>query len=239
MQTEAIAALAASGAAVLGVPAALVVGMRQARAAHRAAELTAHAAHSQARKSARREASVAFVLAAEAAFDECMRMFESRDPIEEYLDPIMKRVLGDVSRACTVIRLEGPEELAQKATTVMHALHALARRGARRQRTAHAWHALKQAAESSDAISAAIGELCEASGPDDPRVSAAWQTIADAGIVTPRLVSPLRGGLRIGGPQPAIKPVGMLEARDQVMKTLKVFIDAVRAHLDEAPVGRT
>ncbi|NUK54750.1 hypothetical protein HRW14_31725 [Streptomyces lunaelactis] len=34
MQTEAIAALAASGAAVLGVPAALIVGFRQARTAH-------------------------------------------------------------------------------------------------------------------------------------------------------------------------------------------------------------
>lgn len=232
VQTEAIAALAASGAAVLGVPAALIVGFRQARTAHHAAELTAHATHSQARKAARRDAAVVFVLAAEAALDECMSMYASKDPIENYLDDIEKRVLGDVSRAFTVIRIEGPEELAQKAKRVMEALSELTMRGARRQRTAHLWHRLTQAAEGSEVISAALRELSEASGPDDPRVDAAWQTIDGTGVLAPG-VGYLRKGLHIGGPRPGIKPTGMLEARERVRKTLPAFIDAVRAHLNE------
>ncbi|MFJ9760062.1 hypothetical protein [Streptomyces sp. NPDC101149] len=215
MQTEAIAALAASGAAGLGVPAALIVGLRQARAAHHAAELTAQAGHHQARKAARREAAVGFVLAAEAALDECLRMYESKDPIEDYLSPIEKRVLGNVSRTFTVIRIEGPEELAQKAKVVRLALGDLTMRVARRQRA-----------------SAALGELCEASGPDDPRVNAAWQAIADTGVLTP-LLGTLRTHLRVGGPRPVIKPFGMLDAREDVRNLLTAFIEAVRTHLDE------
>lgn len=213
VQSEAIAALAASAAAVRGVPAALIVGLRQARAAQHAAELTAQAAHIQARKSTRREAAVTFVLAAETALDECMHMYESKDSIEDYLGHIQKRVLGDASRSFTMIRLEGPEELAQKARRVMVALHELTRRVAGRQRAAHAWHCLKQAAERSDVVSTALGELCDASGPDDPRVDAAWQTIAATGALRPFLVHALRRDLRVGGPKPVIKSFRMLEAR--------------------------
>ncbi|MFB8247040.1 hypothetical protein ACFC5X_18615 [Streptomyces sp. NPDC055952] len=67
MQPESIAALAASAAAVLGVPTALLVGYRQARAARHAAELTARAAHDQVRRQARRDAAVEFIIAVEKA----------------------------------------------------------------------------------------------------------------------------------------------------------------------------
>ncbi|MFD5403779.1 hypothetical protein [Streptomyces griseorubiginosus] len=233
MQTEAIAALAASGAAVLGVPAALIVGVRQARAAHHAAEVTAHATHDQARKAARREAAVVFVLAAESALDECMRMYESKEPIEIYSADIEKRVLGDTSRAFTVMRIEGPAELAQKAKKVMLALSELTLRGARRQRTAHAWHHLKQSAETSDVISAALGELTEVSGPDDPRVRAAWRAVAGTGVLAPGMEHTLRTHLRVGSHPLLIKSTGMLDAREEVRETLAAFIDAVRRHLDE------
>ncbi|MGW3917728.1 hypothetical protein ACWEBX_40685, partial [Streptomyces sp. NPDC005070] len=210
----------------------LLVGLRQARAAHHAAELAVRAAHIQDRKSARREAAVPFVLAAETALDDCMRMFDSKDPIEDYLGLIVKRVLGDASRAFTMIRLEGPEELAQKAGQVMSALHELLRRVARKQRAAHAWDCLKQAAQDGNRVSVAIGNLREASEPDDPRVGAAWQAITDTGVLRPPLVSALRQDLRLR-PVPGIKSVGMLEARERVQHALAAFISAVRVHLDE------
>lgn len=78
-------------------------------------------------------------------------------------------------------------------------------------------------------ITAALGE---ASGPADPRVNAAWQAIADTGALTP-LLGMLRTHLRVGGLRLAIKPVGMLEAREDVRNSLTAFTDAVRAHLDE------
>ncbi|MGC9478998.1 hypothetical protein ACP4I1_33275 [Streptomyces sp. WG4] len=160
-------------------------------------------------------------------------MAESKDPIEDYSGHIENRVLGDVNRAFTMIRIEGPEDLTQKATLVMAALSELTRRVARRQRAAHAWYSLKQAAEGSGAIAAALGEFGAGSSPDESRVNAAWQVIADSGALRPFLVTTLRRDLRVGGPQPVIKSFHFLEARQEVRDSLAAFISAVRAHLDE------
>ncbi|WP_163016027.1 hypothetical protein, partial [Streptomyces sp. Tu 4128] len=91
MQTEALAALAASGAAVLGVPAALVVGFRQARVANHASLLAAVTVHDQSRKTARRDAAVTFVLAVEAAVDECARMITMARPVEDRQEDVHRR----------------------------------------------------------------------------------------------------------------------------------------------------
>ncbi|NEE23033.1 hypothetical protein G3M58_93360 [Streptomyces sp. SID7499] len=82
MQIEAVSALIASGAAVLGVPAALVVGLRQARAARQAAELAAGSARDQWQSSTRREAAVALVVEADRALEEARKLSSSYDVLD-------------------------------------------------------------------------------------------------------------------------------------------------------------
>ncbi|MEU0586106.1 hypothetical protein [Streptomyces sp. NPDC006132] len=112
MQAETISALVASGAAVLGVPAALVVGLRQARAARHAAELAAASSREQWRNSTRREAAVSFVLEADRSLEEARRLSNSFDVLD--LDAVTE-VRRALWRAMAVVRIEGPKPLSEVA----------------------------------------------------------------------------------------------------------------------------
>lgn len=112
MQAETIAALTASGAAVLGVPAALMVGLRQARAARQAAELASESVRAQWRNSNRREAAVTFVVEAERALEEARKLSTSYEVLD--LDE-SAQIRQAMWRAMAVVRIEGPKSLSDVA----------------------------------------------------------------------------------------------------------------------------
>ncbi|MET7816268.1 hypothetical protein ABZT26_36205 [Streptomyces sp. NPDC005395] len=237
MQTEAIAALAASGAAVLGVPAALVVGFRQARVANHAAVLAAVTVHDQSRKTARRDAAVAFVLAVEAAVDECSHMITTVRPVESRQEEMNRRVLGDAKRAFAVIRLEGPEDIAQKAETALNDLIQLSFRTGRQQRAAYSLATVIETTGYNSTVSAAFDELTRASDAEEDRarVREAWDTIAGEDIpLTEAALIMLKSDVRIGasGDRPVAKQFGFAGARVTVRHALTAFIHATREHLD-------
>ncbi|MGV9248028.1 hypothetical protein [Streptomyces sp. NPDC003710] len=232
MQTESIAALAASAAAVLGVPAALLVGFRQARAARHAAELTARAAHDQVRRQARREAAVEFVIAVEKAKGAALRLYESDDPVEDYLMHAEHRVPLDVSRSLAVIRIEGPDAIAERAQGVGAAMSNLTVRALRMNRARYARSVLRHAADTgNEIIAAAFTQLGDPAGTDEQRTEA-WQVVEGTGLLTPHQLGTLRQQWR-HHPTPGLKPVGIVEASAAIKTTLDAFIEAVRAHLDE------
>ncbi|MGW2725388.1 hypothetical protein [Streptomyces sp. NPDC001492] len=235
MQTESIAALAASAAAVLGVPAALLVGYRQARAARHAAELTARAAHDQVRRQARRDAAVEFIIAVEKARKAALLLAESDDPVEDYLIHAEQRVPLDVSRSLAVIRIEGPDVLTERAQTVNAAMANLTVRALRMNRLRHAQSALRHAADTgNEIIAAALAQLTEPAGTDEQRAEA-WRAVEGTGLLTPRQLGTLRQHWQ-HHPAGGFTPGGIPDASAAIKTTLDAFIEAVRTHLDEPPV---
>jgi hypothetical protein len=234
VQTESIAALTASAAAVLGVPAALLVGFRQARAARHAAELTARAAHDQARRQARRDASVEFVIAVEKARKTALLLAESDDPVEDYLIHAEQRVPLDVSRSLAVIRIEGPDVLAEHAQRVDAAMGNLTVRALRMNRLRYARSVLRHAAETgNEIIAAALARLTDPDGTDEQRTEA-WQAVKHTGLLTPHQFGTLRQHWR-HHPAGGFTPVGIADASAAIKTRLDTFIAAVRTHLDEPP----
>jgi hypothetical protein len=108
VKAETISALVASGAAVLGVPAALVVGLRQARAARHAAELAAASTREQWRKSHAREAAIAFVGHAEHALSQATRLSTARGLVDLSELTAAREALW---LAEATVRIEGPKYL--------------------------------------------------------------------------------------------------------------------------------
>ncbi|MFE4574617.1 hypothetical protein [Streptomyces chartreusis] len=233
MQTESIAALAASAAAVLGVPAALLVGFRQARAARHAAELTARATHDQVRRQARRDAAVEFITAVEKAKGAALRLYESDEPVEDYLVLAEHRVPLDVNRPLAVIRIEGPDVLAERAQDVGTAMHGLTVRALRMNRLRYARSVLRHAADTgNEIIAAALAQLTDPAGTDEQRTEA-WQAIGETGLLTRHQLGTLRQHWRHNSPD--LKPVGIANASAAIKNTLDAFIEAARTHLDEPP----
>jgi hypothetical protein len=112
VQAETISAFVASGAAVLGVPAALVVGLRQARAARQAAEVAAASAREQWKKSHVREAAIAFVGHAEQALGHAARLATARGLVDLSELTAAREALW---LAEATVRTEGPAHLADLA----------------------------------------------------------------------------------------------------------------------------
>ncbi|MDG9712640.1 hypothetical protein [Streptomyces sp. DH10] len=234
MQTESIAALAASAAAVLGVPAALLVGFRQARAARHAAELTTRSAHDHVRRQARRDAAVEFIIAVEKAKKAALLLYESDDPVEDTLMHAEHRVPLDVSRPLAVIRIEGPDNLVERAQDVDAAMANLTVRALRMNRVRYARSVLQHAAGTgNEGIAAALAQLTEPAGTDEQRTEA-WQTVEDAGLLTRHQLGTLRQHWQPHA-TPHLKPVGIVETSAAIKPTLDAFIAAVRMHLDEPP----
>lgn len=112
VQAETISALVASGAAVLGVPAALVVGLRQARAARHAAEVAATSTREQWRKTHVREAAIAFVGHAEHALSQAARLAPAHGLVDLSELTAAREALW---QAEAMVRIEGPQQLSDLA----------------------------------------------------------------------------------------------------------------------------
>ena len=236
MQIEAIAALTASGAAVLGVPAALVVGFRQARAARLAAETTAQAARDQWRRNARREAAVTFALTAEREFDIGLRVRRGAVPLDE-----VEREITEAHRATrhalAVVRLEGPEQLARCAKDAARAVRAFTDKSERIGLGRHAWYSLQHAAdEGNEAARAVLALLNEASSPSE--TDTAWAALAETDTINRQQIVALRELFQMPTDRPRPWHVAHSDTPNgEARAAIDAFIVAVRAHLDELSTG--
>lgn len=116
VQFEVISAPAASGAPVLGVSAALVVGLRRAQAARHATEAASVSAREQWRNSNRREAAGTFLVEVERQLEEAAASEDRRPPEDLNEVTRMRRALW---RSLAIVRIEGPQALSDAAVVVV------------------------------------------------------------------------------------------------------------------------
>ncbi|MFE0348892.1 hypothetical protein [Streptomyces griseoluteus] len=141
MDLEGIGAVAAAGAALIGVPVALVVGHRQAKAAIRTAEATYRAAldgareqglneHRQWRRTVRREA-YATLLQAVLTFNDHTEKLLAQGLTDASLVPDLvtasKPLAKDMTHKEFVVRLEGPGDVSTAARALIDATSVLMR----------------------------------------------------------------------------------------------------------------
>lgn len=137
MDLQGIAALAAAGVAAVAVPATLLVGRWTTRAAQDAARLAAEAGHAQWIRSVRREAYSAFMVAAMELRQVADDLPLSRQAISrETFDSLMtefRTAQRKCDTALAVVRLEGPDEVANAGEvlrdSIFHYWRALLRLG--------------------------------------------------------------------------------------------------------------
>ncbi|MFG3200152.1 hypothetical protein ACGFYT_28965 [Streptomyces sp. NPDC048208] len=187
MQIEVISALAASGAAVLGVPSALIVGLRQARAGREAAEHAAQAASAQWRSNNRRDAAVAFIMAVEQALELAreIRIVHTAWDLEPG-----KQLRRELRKALAVVQLEGPMTIAQRAEAVQKAVdRTLATIMAEHRRIAPTL-ALRTAAEQGSDTALALRRRLNGLNrtPIDRQL---WRDVVASGVLTSRQASTL------------------------------------------------
>ncbi|MGP3923894.1 hypothetical protein [Streptomyces sp. 8N616] len=153
MDLQGIGAMAAAGVALIGVPAALVVGRWQLNAAVRNAEATsraglaqaesayraavdavqaeANAAHVQWRRGVQREAYVAFLLAVhhvKVAYERLVLDSEELQPLSvlREREGAIESALADVKKTQTIIELEGPDDVAAPTAGMADSIATLA-----------------------------------------------------------------------------------------------------------------
>lgn len=162
MDLQGIGALAAAGVAAVGIPAALIVGRWQLRAALRSAEATSQAGIAQAeatyraaldqakaqntasyqqwRRNIRRDAWSKFLLVIEDAVDAAERALTGQST-----DLVTPR--RDVGAAFVVLELEGPPSIVAAAELLVQRCRELLRHAADDERASSAWRALEAAME--------------------------------------------------------------------------------------------
>ncbi|MDQ0761977.1 hypothetical protein [Streptomyces canus] len=153
MDLQGVGALAAAAVAAVGIPAALLVGRWQMRAALRTAETTYRAAldavradaantHTQWQRSARRDAYAAFLSTAGDLKTRSMRL-RYLNPRDEEAHAALLGELGEFNVALNsqllIIKLEGPPEVASKADWYSTQVHAYVRRERRCYEEIRAW----------------------------------------------------------------------------------------------------
>ncbi|MFC8877719.1 hypothetical protein [Streptomyces ardesiacus] len=237
MQIEAISALAASAAAILGVPAALVVGFRQARAAREAAEHAAQAASAQWRNNNRRDAAVAFIMAVEQALELAREIRPAQMALDLEPGKLLRR---ELRKTLAVVQLEGPLSIAQQAEGVQKAVDkTLATVMAEHRRIAPTL-ALRAAAEQGNETALALQRRLNGRNASTTRIDRQlWRDVVQAGVLTPRQTAMLarRHHARLEGRLTGARPrVPFGELYQSHREALGKFIAVVRDHLD-APLG--
>ncbi|MEV6194795.1 hypothetical protein AB0M19_20650 [Streptomyces sp. NPDC051920] len=236
MQIEAISALTAAGAAILGVPTALVVGMRQARAAREAAEHAAQAASAQWRNNNRRDAAVAFIMAVEQALELAREIRPSSTVLD--LEP-GKQLRQDLRKALAVVQLEGPQSIAQQAEAVQKAVDGTLSTVMAEHRRIAPTLALRAAAQEGDVAALALQRQLNARSAQVDRHL--WQDVVHAGVLTGRQASYLarqhqaRREGRLADSRPRVPFGGLYQSH---RRALGDFITVVRGHLDASPLYR-
>ncbi|MGA4966966.1 hypothetical protein [Streptomyces pseudogriseolus] len=231
MQPEAIATLVAAGAAVLGVPAALAVGFRQARAARHAAELAVRAAHDQARRTAQRDAAVQFVLAIEKQFDASRRIGTGKVPLDQAEVVELRRV----SRlALTVFRLESPESLAGIASETWRSVELVTEHALFLHPASYAKHVLQEAAHDGNRVArASLSQLAKPFAPQDPEQRATWTALREADVLSAQQFRSLRAFHRNAGQDGRDTRIPIGPMNRQASKAVQTFVNAVRAYLNQ------
>ncbi|MEY2232791.1 hypothetical protein [Streptomyces sp. BF23-19] len=229
MQLEAIAAFVASGAAVLGVPAALIVGLRQARAAHHAAEVAALTTRHQWRNSNRRQAAVDFVLAVEEQLEAIRAVRIAQEPFD--LEAV-KQLRRNLEKALSIVRIEGPSALADRATEVRTALNraTIGVMGAHRRDVPRM--ILRQAAFEGNHIAKEV--LSRVGGRRRPPDFALWEALRETGLLTRQQQGSFARRAQEGSRRRGFK-FGATYA--VIRRDLAVFIEAVRENLDAEPAA--
>lgn len=236
MQIESISALAASGAAILGVPAALLVGFRQARGAREAAEHAGQAASGQWRNNNRRDAAVAFIMAVEQALELAREIKPAAIALD--LEPA-KALRRELRKTLAVVQLEGPLSIAQQAEEVQKAVDkTLATVMAQHRRVAPTL-ALRTAAEQGNEAALALRNgLNRRSANSRPVDAQLWRDVVQAGVLTSRQASALARRQRAtsDGQIAAVPPrIPFGDLYQSHRQALGSFITAVRDHLDSSP----
>ncbi|MCX5078890.1 hypothetical protein OHA84_37305 (plasmid) [Streptomyces sp. NBC_00513] len=230
MQPEAIAAFVASGAAVLGVPAALIVGLRQARAAHHAAEVAARTTRHQWRDNNQRQAAVDFVLAVEEQLETIRAVRIAQEPFD--LEAV-KQLRRNLEKALSIVRIEGPPALADHATAVRVALNSatLDVMGAHRRDVPRM--ILRQAAyEGNQTAKEVLSRVGSRRRPPDFTL---WEALRETGLLTRQQQSSFARRARTGSRG---RSFSFGDAYVGIRSELAGFIEAVREHLDAAPAPR-
>ncbi|MCQ6246135.1 hypothetical protein [Streptomyces malaysiensis] len=176
MEGETATAVLGAGVGIFTIAGALVGARLQARAAQRAAEVSAQAIHDQDRRTARRDAVVTFVLAVERVRDEALRLHEGME------GPFQMRLVKvdgdtDMARGLTVVRIEGPEEIAVKATEVNDALGKLVSRAVTMHRIHASYQLLRELRQDNPPLDTAMRRLARLRNHDDPAWSQAWSEV--------------------------------------------------------------
>ncbi|MBY8877476.1 hypothetical protein [Actinacidiphila acidipaludis] len=242
MQIEAISAVAASGAAILGIPAALIVGFRQARAAREAVADGAQAASSQWRNNNRRDAVVAFILAVEQALELARAIKPADTPVDLEDAKSMRR---ELRKTLAVVQLEGPASIAELAEEVQKAVDGTLCAVMAEHRGIAPTLALRAAAARGDEAALALQRrLNGRSSNSSPADAQLWRDVVQAGILTSRQVSILsvrnraRREGRVYAGRPRVPFAGHYQSNRQALEN---FIMVVRDHLDSpsgAPLSR-
>jgi hypothetical protein len=234
MQIEAISALAASGAAVLGVPAALIVGLRQARAGREAAERAAQAASAQWRSNNRRDAAVAFIMAVEQALELAREVRIAHTALD--LEP-GKQLRRELRKALAVVQLEGPLHIAQRGEAVQRAVDGTLVTVMAEHRRIAPTLALRTAAE--EGSDAALALRRQLNGLNRARIDRQlWRDVIETGVLTTRQASSLarQHQAKLEGRPTNRRPhVPFGDLYRSHRQALGEFIAVVRAHLDAAP----
>jgi hypothetical protein len=230
VQAETISALVASGAAVLGVPAALVVGLRQARAARHAAEVAATSTREQWRKTHVREAAIAFVGHAEHALSQAARLAPARGLVDLSELTAAREALW---QAQAMIRIEGPEQLSDLAREAHMAVEefvipVLVQNAERRPRLL-----LEAAARAGNRIATEFIDAMRRNPSASVLETACWVELAESDLLLSDDLAYLESLLkkpRVHGDRPSPEST-FIFARD----ALNRYIGAVQEHLNRPP----
>ncbi|MEU5240964.1 hypothetical protein ACH4UR_24730 [Streptomyces lydicus] len=232
MQPEAISAFIASGAAVLGVPAALVVGIRQARAARQAAEMASQAAREQWRNSNRREAAVTFVVAAESVLEEVRRINIAQAVLDLSEAEQVRRALW---RALAVVRIEGPQSLSDVAAIAQKTVNRISSTVLLDHRKRRPRLLLQAAAdEGNETAKKALRKIRTSTWQTPFRDDPVWRELRESGLL-PKVEVARLARLLDGIDPPEAMPSAFFDPYEQARDEIEAFIDAVRAHLDGPP----
>ncbi|MFF1399386.1 hypothetical protein ACFVZD_37010 [Streptomyces sp. NPDC058287] len=234
MQAETIAALVASGAAVLGVPAALVVGLRQARAARQAAALAAESVRDQWRNSNRREAAVTFVVDTERALGETRKLSTSYEVVD--LDE-SAQIRQAMWRAMAVVRIEGPKSLSDVAVAAYETVNDVFGHFLYVHRQSRPQFLLLAAAhEGNQTAKAVYARLLRPELRGDLMQQSVWANMVSSGLLPTKDLRRLERQLAWPALWPERdRPEPFHVTFDQARQQIDTFIEAVNAHLDGPP----
>ncbi|MFG3363546.1 hypothetical protein ACGF0K_01035 [Streptomyces sp. NPDC048156] len=265
MDLEGIGALAAAGVAAIGIPAALLVGRWQTRAALRAAEETGRAgiaqaeatyraaidavraessaAHAQWRRGVQRDAYAAFLLAAHQVTDAAERLEGDSDisviaESTEAREADLANARTGLPTALLVVTLEGPAVVADAAQRMHMYARAIANVHERQAAIGRAWRTLVRMHENAVRLFTP-----DASRPDaDPYGSLAHDLMeALAALAVAVRQHPYEGDYRHATEG---VPTEVAEAGDAVRRAFDAFplltvdLEVRRVLLDEAYEGR-